>query len=194
NAVAGEDRVGQAAAGQFGFPADALLFVPGDGQAGLGGDADAAGAAELGRRPSWVNGQPRRSPDVPGARAAAAARVAAADNGYRHGAGDRVTDTQLERPVLRPFFFLLVLADLDENLVAALLEQAAADVLIHLHAVMVFLAEVDLVAVEVDADGVVAAGAQLDGPFRRGLDGREAVGDRAMQRRDDLVEVDEAQL
>src|SRR5262249_10981654 len=46
-AAASEDRVRQAAAGQLGFPANALLFAPRDRQAGLGGGAVAARYAGL---------------------------------------------------------------------------------------------------------------------------------------------------
>src|SRR6185503_4762351 len=61
--------------------------------------------------------------------------------GARDSAAAGVAHPKLKRPVLRPFFFLLVLADLEQNRVRAL---------------MIFLAAVDQFSVEPELDGVRA--------------------------------------
>src|SRR5262249_39372908 len=83
------------------------------------------------------------------------------DDLERHNAAHGVTQTNLEGPFLRPLLGLLVLADLHQQFVAALLKRAETDVLVHAHAVVVLLAGEDRFAVEEDFHRVDAAGPHL---------------------------------
>src|SRR5581483_5841716 len=102
------------------------------------------------------------------------------DAGERHRGADGVAQPQLEAPLLRPVLLLLVLAHLQQDYVAALLQGAARGVLVDEHAVVVLLAGEDLLAVEEDLQPVDAAGAQLDEPLLRRLDEGGGVGDGAL--------------
>src|SRR5712691_1203210 len=77
---------------------------------------------------------------------------------HRNPAPQGIADAELERPLLRPRFGLLILQDLDENVVLALLESAAGNVLIHAIAMVVLFPEKNFLAVEENAHGIVAAG------------------------------------
>src|SRR5262249_7494743 len=61
-------------------------------------------------------------------------------------------------------------------------------------AVVIFLAEVDFLAVEPDTDGIVAAGANLDRAFRLAVKDGMGEDDRALELADGLVEIDDAQI
>src|SRR5947207_12836542 len=84
-------------------------------------------------------------------------------NFQRNWRSEVVRHTQLKRPRLGPRLVLLVLAHLDENFVLARLERGLAHMLVHFHAVMVLFAFEDFLAVEINANGVVAATTDFDG-------------------------------
>ena len=74
----------------------------------------------------------------------------------------------MKAPGLRPVILLFVLADLDHDEVTACFQNAAADVLVHAVAVVVFLAREQQLVVEEDLDRIVAADADFDRPLDPG--------------------------
>src|SRR5262249_51851106 len=116
----------------------------------------------------------------------------ASHDGQRHGTAEGVGDAQLKAPGAGPVVGLLVLAHLDEDLVAAGLEDAATDVLIHARAVVILLALEALLAVGVDAHGVVALRPQLERALRRRFHDGPRVADDALLLAVNVVEIDDA--
>src|SRR6516164_94734 len=82
--------------------------------------------------------------------------------GRQDGGAQRVAGPKLEVPVLGPFFFLFVLADLQQDDVLAGPQLAAADVLIHGAVGMIDVRHAQQFAVKPDLIGTLRAESQLD--------------------------------
>src|SRR5262249_40987084 len=108
-----------------------------------------------------------------------------------NGSAKRIADPKLEGPTLRPGIALIILTHFDLNLVPALLERAAANVLVHALAVVVFLAEVDLLTVEKYLDRVIAAGAYLHRPRLARVYSRKCIRGGTMMLANGLVQINE---
>src|SRR5439155_2788982 len=103
-----------------------------------------------------------------------------------------IANPQLKGPKLRPIFLLLVLANLYKNLIPTDLQRASTHVLVHAHAVVIFVSKINLTAIEEYLDGIVAAGPKLNRLFLPRIHRRTSIPRGAHVLAESFIEIDDS--